>query len=101
MDESLKNQFDKWFSGDKKQKLFLTNGSITILVRIRENLLYRLEIKVFFDDDQIFFYNILLDEESEITSEYFFSEILKSLDDFLKNQADIVQKIKNLIGGEN
>jgi hypothetical protein len=85
MDEQLKNKFDKWFSGDKKQKLFLTNGEITI----------------FYDDDQIFFYNILLDEDSEITSDYFFSEILKSLDDFLKNQAVIVQEIKNLIGGEN
>ena len=101
MHESLKNQFDNWFGGDKKQKLVLTNGEITILARIKENIAYRLEIKVFFDDDQVFFYNILLDEDSEMTSEYFFSEILKSLDDFLENQCEIVKKVKSLIGGEN
>jgi hypothetical protein len=101
MDEQLKNKFDEWFSGDKKQKLFLANGEITILARIKENIAYRLEIKVFFDDDQVFFYNILLDKESTVTSFEIFSEIIKGLDDFLKNQCEIVKKVKSLIGGEN
>jgi len=98
---NIYQKFDEWISGEKKEKLVLSNGIISIIIKYRTLSVERLEVKIYFDDDEMFFYTVILN--SAISADYFFGEVVISINQYIDAKADIARRVKKFIcsGDEN